>query len=101
MREDHEKFAAKGAVILATGPDSAEEFRAYWAQERLPFRGIPDPDHRIAKLLGQRWRLLGLGRQPTVVVIDKDGRIQSRHDGKQMWDIPANSEVLSLLDQLI
>jgi len=98
LREDHEKFAAKGAVILATGPDSAEEFRAVWAQEKYPFRGIPDPNHGIARLLGQRWRLLGFGRQPSVVVVDRDGRIRSRHDGKQMWEIPANEEVLKLLD---
>ena len=84
-------------MIVATGPDGPDEFRDYWAREKLPFRGIPDPEHRIAKLYEQRWRLLGLGRQPSVVVIDRDGRILSRHDGKQMWDIPSNEEVLSLL----
>jgi peroxiredoxin len=68
-----------------------------WAGEKFPFRGIPDPKHRIARLYKQGWRLFGLGRQPTIVVIDRDGRIRSRHDGKQMWDIPSNDEVLALL----
>ena len=84
-------------MIIATGPDGPDEFRAYWAREELPFRGIPDPEHRIAILYGQRWRLLGLGRVPSVVVIDREGRIRSRHDGGQMWEIPSNEEVLSLI----
>jgi peroxiredoxin len=100
LREDHEKFIVKGAVILATGPDGPEAFRDMWAREKFPFRGIPDPDHKIAKLYEQRWKLLGLGRQPSVVVIDREGRIRSRHDGSQMWDIPANKEVLALLEQI-
>lgn len=98
MREEHEKFVAKNAVILATGPDGPDEFREMWAREKFPFRGIPDPDHKIAKLYEQRWKLLGLGRQPSVVVIDREGRIRSRHDGGQMWDIPSNEEVLALLE---
>lgn len=84
-------------MILVTGPDGPDAFRDAWSREKYPFRGIPDPDHKIAKLYGQRWRLLGLGRQPSVVVIDPAGRIVSRHDGGQMWDIPPNNEVLALI----
>ena len=100
MREDYAKFAARGAEILAIGPGGPEDFRTVWASEKFPYPGVPDPKHRIAKLFEQAWRLLGLGRQPTIVVIDRDGRIRSRHDGKQMWDIPSNTEVLSLLERL-
>lgn len=84
-------------MIIATGPDAPDKFRDYWVREKLPFRGIPDPKHRIAKLYRQGWRLFGLGRQPAVVVIDREGRIVSRHYGKQMWDIPSNEAVLSQL----
>ena len=97
MREDHGKFEARGAVIIATGRDDAAAFRERWAAEKYPFIGIPDPDHRIAKLFEQRWKILGLGRLPSVIVIDREGTLRSRHDGGQMWDIPANDDVLSLL----
>ena len=100
MLEDHEKFTAKGAVILATGPDSVEEFRDAAARGVLPFRGIPDPDHRVANLFGQRWKLLGWGRQPSVVVIDREGRMRWRHDGGQMWDLPSNDRVLSEIEAM-
>ena len=84
-------------MILATGPDGPEAFRDAWARETYHVRGIPDPGHKIAKLYEQRWRLLGFGRQPSVIVIGPDGRLQSRHDGGQMWDIPSNEEVLKLI----
>ena len=100
MRDDYDKFLALGAVIVATGRDAAAAFREHWSREKLPFTGIPDTDHTIARKYGQRWRLLGLGRQPSVVVIDKEGRIRSRHDGGQMWDIPSNGEIFELLGTL-
>ena len=97
MREDHEKFAARGAVIVVTGPDDAAAFRERWAAEKYPFIGLPDPEHTIAKLLEQRWKLLGLGRLPSVIVFDREGSIRTRHDGSQMWDIPSNEKVLAEL----
>jgi peroxiredoxin len=100
LLEDHEKFAAQGAVILATGPDGVEEFRDAAARGVLPFRGIPDPDHRIANLFGQRWKLLGWGRQPSVVVIDREGRMRWRSDGDQMWQIPPNDRVLAEIEAM-
>lgn len=100
MREESEKFAAAGAQILITGPDKHETFAAYWAQKSLPFPCLPDPDHKLAKLYGQRWRLFSLGRMPAMVVIDKAGRMRARHDSRQMWDIPTNADVLDLLGKL-
>jgi len=37
---------------------------------------------------------------PALIVIDKAGQIRYRHYGDSMRDIPANDEILSLLDQL-
>lgn len=100
MREESEKFAAAGAQILITGPDNRETFAAYWAQKSLPFPCLPDPAHALARLYRQRWRLFSFGRMPSVVVIDKAGRMRARHDSRQMWDIPSNAEVLDLLGKL-
>ena len=100
MREEEGKFAAAGAQILITGPDKRETFAAYWAQKSLAFPCLPDPDHKLARLYRQRWRLLSFGRMPSVVVIDKAGRIRARHDSRQMWDIPPNEDVLDLLRKL-
>lgn len=66
----------------------------------MAFTALPDPDHRLANLYGQRWGLFKMLQLPSVIVVDKAGRMRARHDGNQMWDIPPNRDVLALLDQL-
>ena len=43
LRQDYERFTALGVEILVVGPDSPSAFRKYWADEHLPFTGLPDP----------------------------------------------------------
>ena len=100
MRRDADKFKARGAEILISGPHDAETFRAFWKKKGLAFTALPDPGHRLSKLYGQKWGLFKLLRLPSVVVIDKDGKLRARHDGTQMWDIPSNEEVISMLEAI-
>ena len=66
----------------------------------MPFPGLADHDHTIAKLYGQQVKLLKFGRMPALVVVDKQGMLRYRHYGNSPADIPANSDILSLLDEL-
>jgi len=66
----------------------------------MPFTGIPDPEHKIANLYGQKVNLLKLGRMPAMIVIDKRSKIRYQHYGESMSDIPEDEEVLALLDEL-
>lgn len=66
----------------------------------MPFVGLPDPEHEIARLYGQEVNWLKLGRMPALLVIDKTGHIRYRHYAGNMGDIPGNAEVLAVLDQL-
>lgn len=54
----------------------------------------------MADLYDQQVKLLKLGRMPALIIIDKSGQIRYRHYGDSMRDIPANDEILALLDQL-
>jgi peroxiredoxin Q/BCP len=100
LRQDYSKFPAQDAEILVIGPDSREAFREKWERESIPFVGLADPDHRVAKLYGQQVRLLKLGRMPALVVIDKQGQVRLQHYGSSMSDIPANEKILALLEEL-
>ncbi len=100
LRQDYPKFTNLKADVVAVGPEKPEKFRAFWQQENMPFVGIPDPDHTIAKLYGQQVKTLKLGRMPAVLIIDKSGNIRYRHFGKAMWDIPKNEQLFSLLEEL-
>lgn len=100
LRQDYLEFVAREAEVVIVGPENARMFNYFWEKEAMPFVGIPDPDHTAAGLYNQEVKLLKFGRMPAMVVIDKQGRIRYRHYGSAMSDIPPNSEVLSVLDQL-
>ncbi len=93
-------FTARDAVILAVGPDIPTKFQRYWETEKLPFTGLPDPQHKVANLYGQEWNLFKLGRVPALLLIDKSGRIRYQHYSDSMSDIPENLLVLAMLDKI-
>ena len=97
LRQDHDTFAAKNTVIVIVGPETADSFRKYFEKNALPFIGLPDPEHRILKLYGQRVNLFKLGRMPAQLVIDPRGAVRFIHYGHDMSDIPSNEEILALI----
>ncbi len=100
LRHDYEKFVSANAVIMVIGPESPEAYKAYFEKENLPFIGLPDPKHEVLKLFGQKVNLFKLGRMPGQIIVDKLGNVRFIHYGHDMADIPANDEILALLDQI-
>ena len=100
LRQDYQKFVDRDAEILVVGPDSARAFKDYWQKEELPFVGLADPTHKVARRYGQEVKLLKLGRMPALLVIGKDGQVAYKHYGGSMSDIPPNPQILSILDGL-
>lgn len=100
LRDDIDKFDVLDTAILVVGPEGAEKFRAYWAENDLPFIGLPDPTHSVLKLYGQEVKLFKLGRMPAMVIIDKSGVARFVHYGHAMSDIPSNQDVLETIRSL-
>jgi len=100
LRQEYQEFVKRNAEVVVVGPENAQEFAKYWTKEKLPFIGLPDPEHRVLKLYGQEVKLLKLGRMPAQVIIDKQGKVRFAHYGHAMQNIPSNKELLELLDQL-
>jgi peroxiredoxin len=100
LRQEHQKFIDRGAELIAVGPEGPMAFSTWWHQHKMPFTGIPDPQHKIAKLYGQQIKLTKWGRMPALVVIDKQGMIRYAHYGEDMTDIPTDHEILAFLDEL-
>ncbi len=98
LRQDYEKFVKLDAEILVVGPENAEAFKNYWAKEKLPFIGLPDPEHKVLKLYGQEVKIFKLGRMPAQMLIDKSGKVRFVHYGHSMSDIPENKELLDLIE---
>ena len=100
LRRDYPEFVKRDAEVIAIGPEKAEAFAKWWREHRMPFVGLPDPDHTVSKRYGQQVRLLKLGRLPAQLVIDRRGLIRYLHYGGSMSDIVENGELLAKLDQL-
>ena len=100
LRQDYQLFTDRDTEILIVGPEDQKTFAKYWEKEKLPFVGLPDPTHKVANLYGQEVKILKFGRLPAMLVIDRQGQIRYRHYANSMRDIPDNSEILNLLDNL-
>jgi peroxiredoxin Q/BCP len=100
LREDYEQFTSRGVEILAVGPNPLAVFKQYWKNEKVPFIGLADPDHLVARKYKQEVNLFKLGRMPLNCVIDARGYVRFAHYGASMSDIPSNEELLHVIDQL-
>jgi peroxiredoxin len=100
MRDDYPTFQERGAEILAVGPDDRDKFVNYWSNENIPYTGLPDPDHKVARMYRQEVNLFKLGRMPLVCVVDKTGRIRYVHYGTSMSDIPSSKDLFGVIDEL-
>lgn len=100
LRQDYQQFVDRNVEVVVAGPEDARAFKDYFEKEALPFTGLPDPKGSVLKLYGQEVNLFKLGRMPAQVLIDKAGVARFVHYGHSMSDIPANEEILSLVDEM-
>lgn len=100
MRHEYQQFTDRHAEIVVVSPEDTPAVSRYWQKEQFPFVALPDPAHTIANSYGQQVKLLKLGRLPALMVIDRSGYVRYRHYGSSMRDIPQNSEILAVLDDL-
>jgi peroxiredoxin Q/BCP len=100
LRQDYSEFTRRGAEIIALGPDGPNAFRRYWEEEHLPFVGCADIKSAVASQYQQEVNWIKMGRMPALLIIDKQGQIRFRQYGESMSDIPENTEVLKILDEM-
>jgi len=100
LRHDHSEFIKPQTEIIVIAPENAKAFEGFWRDNDLPFIGLPDPKASVLKHYGQEINLFKLGRMPAQVIVDKAGIARFVHYGHSMSDIPENSELLELLDEL-
>ena len=100
LRQDFAEFEKRRTVLLVIGPENAAAFKKYFSENNLPFIGLPDPEHSVLKLYGQQINLFKFGRMPAQLLLDKEGIARFICYGHDMADIPANAEMLALIDSL-
>ncbi len=98
LRQDFAEFQKQDTTILVIGPENAAAFARYFSEHELPFTGLPDPAHTVLDLYGQQIKLFKFGRMPAQLLVDKAGMARFIHYGRDMSDIPSNTEMLTLID---
>jgi peroxiredoxin Q/BCP len=100
LRQDYKDFVDRDTEVIAVGPDSQKAFVDFWEENDIPFVGLADPDHEVAKLYDQEVNLLKFGRIPAQMLIDKQGIVRYVHYSNSMSDIPDNVDMLNLIDEI-
>jgi peroxiredoxin len=100
LRQKYKEFKDRDVAILVVGPDSTKRFAQYFKEHRLPFPGLPDPEHSVLKRYGQEVKLFKFGRMPAQALIDREGIVRYVHYGNSMSDIPSSRELLPLIDEI-
>jgi len=100
LRRDIDQFIKRDTVVIAVGPDTQKAFKDYWKRNDMPFIGLADPDHRVARQYDQEVNLLKFGRIPAQMIIDKEGTLRFVHYSNSMSDIPKNQEILKKLNEI-
>lgn len=100
MRDDHDRFTALGAEILALSAERVGAAAAYLRSHPMPFPTLVDEDHAVFDAYDVTSRLASLGQRPALFVVDADGVVRFSHVGTQQWQIPPDEQVLALLEDL-
>lgn len=100
LRQDYKDFVDRDTKVIAVGPDSQKAFVDFWEENEIPFVGLADPDHKVAKMYDQEVNLLKFGRIPAQMLIDKQGIVRYVHYSNSMSDIPDNVDMLNLIDEI-
>jgi peroxiredoxin Q/BCP len=100
LRQDYDAFVQRDTAVVAVGPDSKKDFHEYWDEHDIPFIGLADPDHKVAKQYDQEVNILKFGRVPAQMLIDKNGIVRFIHYADSMSDIPENKDILGKLDDI-
>ena len=100
LRHDYPKFVERQTEVIAVGPDTKQAFQEYWEAQKIPFIGLADPEHEVARQYEQEVNLLKLGRMPTQILINTLGIVRFVHYSNSMADITENDEILRLIDDM-
>ena len=100
LRQDYDEFIDRNTEVIAVGPDSEDAFQKFWDDHDMPFIGLADPNHRVARQYEQEVNLLKLGRMPAQILIDKQGIVRFVYYSNSISDITENREILDIIDEI-
>ena len=97
MRDDIDRFEARGAQVVAIAPDTVAGVAKFVADNAYPFPLLADGSHTVFDDYDVAARLMSLGQRPGVFLVGRNGVVHFDAVGTQQWQIPSNDTVLEQL----
>lgn len=96
LRHDYEKFPALNAEILVVVPNGPVMIGRYLASNPTPYPILTDKGAKVAEQYFQVKHLFALGT-PTVIIVDRSGKIAYTHYANSLIEEPGTEEPLAVL----
>ena len=97
MRDDIDRFEARGAQVVAIAPDTVAGVAEFVENNAYPFPLLADESHAVFDAYDVASRMMSLGQRPAVFIVGRDGVVRFDAVGTQQWQIPSNDVVLEQL----
>ncbi len=93
MREANQQIAGAGGQIVAIAPDSLSGLQKHLKTNTYPFTVIVDTDGKVFKAYDVTSRLMALGQQPAMFIVDTQGVVRFDAVGKSQWDLISPKQI--------
>jgi peroxiredoxin len=100
LREAHQQLTAGGAQIVAIAPDDIDGLKKHLATNAYPFTLLADSDGSVFDAYDVTSRMISLGQQPGLFVIDRTGKVAFDAIGNQQWDLVRPDQLAAELKKL-
>jgi peroxiredoxin len=97
LRESFETIKAAGASLVAIAPDTIEGLQKFTGKESFPFPVSADADGSVFEAYDVTSRLVSLGQQPAMFIVDQDGKVTFDAIGAQQWDLISPKQLVEEL----
>jgi peroxiredoxin len=93
LREANDQILAAGGQVVAIAPDSIAAMQKHLKTNDYPFTVVADTDGKIFDAYDVTSRLIALGQQPAMFIVDTQGVVRFDAVGKSQWDLISPKQI--------
>ncbi len=90
-------MTAAGASLVAIAPDSLTGLKKFLAKNEFPFPLIADETGAVFEAYDVTSRLISLGQQPALFIVNTKGQVSFDAIGAQQWDLISPADIVQEL----
>jgi peroxiredoxin len=100
LREAHPELSKNGAQIVAIAPDTVANLAKHLKTNTYPYSVVADTDGSVFDAYDVTSRMISLGQQPALFIVDTAGTVRFDAIGAQQWDLISPKDLAAELKKL-